>query len=419
VTNAPILNGNRQQLPGGAGGGPGVLVTKYVKGDGSDETTALNNAVTAAFTLGVPLVGAPITVTVTGTIDMRGQRLTVIGNNMVIRRTTFTGPIVLLGGTSQNVSQLFVTFSGQATLAQTAAAGFVFYQGFQCTYDNLNADLCNISFYLAQAGYLGSTTNTLFSCTLSNWFANGWTDVAFDMQAWPAGGASNTGNNWSNFYFHNNYFGANAACNGYMRMQDHDEGNFSQVNCEWGNPAGDAVYVQRCKNMNWISMHFEGLQITSAAGDVALFRAYENGIHTIQGFTFTNATVINSANNKSLFRCTQGGTAPMKFDVTGVAVRSLTNASANNLSVINVDTTFGTTMRGEFKNVTNPAADGLVGAAILGDATATMVRRYNADYRGGLAETKPAVTGAKLGNAALTSLMTTLATLGIVTDSTT
>jgi hypothetical protein len=403
-------------------GSPGsVSLTDYVTGNGTDETAGLQRAVTRALATGVPLVGAPITVRTSSTIDMRGNGLIVNGNNMRIRRTNFTGPVVQIGGNNQQINSLAVDFTSQATVGQTLANGFEWYNMYESSYDNLSADLCNRSHFLAQAGWQGAPSNTVFSCTFTNFYCNGWTDVAFDLQTWPAGGASSTGNVFANFYLHNNYAGgAGVACNGYFRMQDHDEGNFTQVNCEWGIPAGDLLFLQRCKNMNWISMHFEGIQLSSASGDIALLHCYETGIHTVQGLTFTNSTILNSANNKTMFKTTQGGTNPMMLDITGMAVRSLTNASVNQVGVVNVLAGGGgSTTYGEFKNVTDPAVGGLSGTQIVGDATGTQIRRLNRDYRGGLAQTKPAVTGSKGANAALTSLMTTLAALGIVTDSTT
>lgn len=401
--------------------GIGVNITDYVTGNGTDETTKLQSAIARALSTGLPLIGAPLTVRTSATIDMRGNGLIVQGNNLRIRRTTFTGPVVQIGGNNQQISSLAVDFTGQATIGQTAASGFEWYNMFESSYDNLSADLCNRSHLLAQSGWQGATSNTVFSSSFTNFYCNGWTDVCFDLQTWPAGGASSTGNVMSNWYLHNNYAGgAGVASNGFGRMQDHDEGSFTQLNCEWNAPSGDLLFLQRCKNMNFISAHFEGIQLTSAGGDVALMHFYEQGIHTIQGLTFTNSTIVNSANNKSIFKTTQGGTNPMMLDVTGVAVRSLTNASANNLAVVNIIAGGGgSTAYGEFKNVTDPAATGLVGTSVIGDATGTQARRVNRDYRGGLAQTKPTVTGSKGANAALTSLMTTLATLGIVTDSTT
>jgi hypothetical protein len=401
-------------LDNGASSSDGISIRLYCTGVG-DETAKVQAWVNAGIAQKMPLIGADMTVFVSSTIDMRAQNLVVQGNSLFIRRTNFTGTIVYLGGFYQRVTGLQTGFQTQATLAQTSAVCFEFFRGFECTYDNLTAELGYQLFRQGQSGWSGDTSNTVFSCTMTNWFGLGWTDLALDFRAWPAGGASNTGNVWSNIYMHNNYPGSAQPCNGYARLVDHDEGAFTEMNFEHGIPAGDLVFQQRCRNMNWISIHFEGITLSSAAGDIALMRAYEACIINVQGISLIFSTIANDANQKSIFRAQHIAGSPMVHDITGVNVRNLTNVGARPLAAFQVETAGAGGQRVELKAVNTTE---LSGSVIVGDATGTQVRRINADYRGGLAETKPTVTGSKGANAALTSLMTTLATLGIVTDST-
>ena len=201
-----------------------------------------------------------------------------------------------------------------------------------------------------------------------------------------------------------------------VRTWDHDEGAFTQVNCEWGIPSGDLIFTQRCRNMNWISMHFEGIQLSSAGGDIALMRAYENCVHTVQGLTLTNSTIVNSANQKAIFRAQQIAGSPMQWDITGIRVRSITNVSTNNLAAFIVEAAGAGNLRAELKNFETTA---LVGTQIIGDAAGTQVRRYNEAYLGGMTTTRPVITGSKGANAALGSLLTAMAAAGWLTDSST
>lgn len=417
--NTVPLNGTRATLPASGGTTGTVNVLSYVSGSGSDESVGLQNAVNAAIAQKVPLVGAAITVATSVAIDMRHDNLIVHGNGMVIQRNNFTGPVVYLGGTQQYIEYLYAQYPGQASLAQTLCNGFEYSNLFEGYYSNLTANLCYNGHALSTVMWNSNTTNTVFSTTFINIFANGWTNLAWNMQSQPPGAAASTGNVYLNFYFHNNFFGSAAACNGYAVMIDHDEGFFGQWNCEWGIPGGDLIFMQRCKNMSFQSMHFEGIQLGSAAGDIALLRGYENCTFSVVGLTFTNSTIVNSANNKSIFRAQQISGSPMNWFISGVRVRSLTNASTNGLAVFSVEAAGAGALRADILNCDNAASDGLTGASILGDSTGLQVRRLNGAYRGGLAETRPTVTGAKASNAALTSLMSTLAGLGLVTDSTT
>lgn len=402
----------------GTGGNSGSLnLADYCTGVG-DETTKLQNLVNTCISQKKVLNGTAMTITTSGTIDMRANNLLVNGNGMQINRLNELGPVLMVGGTSQRINGIFTTYHSGGTQATASTAnGIEFYNGFQSVYDSLESDLAYNSFHLGQSGWNASPTNTLFSCTMTNLFANGWSNLAMDMETWPAGSASSTGNVWGNLYFHNNYFGSPANTPGYVVMIDHDESSIVQMNCEWGIPTGDLIFMQRCRNMVWNSQHFEGIQLGIAGTDVALMRAYENCVNTIAGLTFTNSTINNIATGQnSIFRCQQISGSPMDWDISGVRVRSITNAGTKPLAAIQIESAGAGNARVDIRDFETAS---LTGGNIIGDASATQVKRFNADYRGGLATTRPTVTGAKGSNAALGSLMTALSGVGLVTDTTT
>jgi hypothetical protein len=394
--------------------GDAIPVRDYVTGSG-DETTALQAAVTAALAADVPLIGAQgLTVSISSPIDMRGDDLIYIGNRMQIRQTGTNIPGVRVGGTNQEIVGLSVDYATQPTSGHTNANAIELYAGFQSYYRDFRAERCGRGMFLGQSSWDGSGTNTLFSCILDNWFVSGWAISAVDLKTYP-GGAASTGNVMRNWYLHNNYSGSPVATSQPpVVLQDHDESHMSQINLEWCDLNGnDSWFLQRCRNIVLDSLHFEGLTLS---GTAALMRAYENCRLSIRGISFTNSTIANNAGQKSMIRCQHITGSPMSINVVGMRDRDTTNTGAQPFALIEVESAGAGGARVE---IVDADLDLVVGGAIVGDGAATQVRRLNEDFRGGLKGTRPAITGSRASNAALASLLTQLAAMGLVTDSTT
>lgn len=169
---------------------------------------------------------------------------------------------------------------------------------------------------------------------------------------------------------------------------------------------------------------------------------YGAGVAQGSTITWTNALYVDSAGNVSI-----GGTAP----VTACDVYAIDSSTNGDLTVLNLvrnssaatpaanlsgslvfgidDATVNSQLAGSLKwqtvvathasrtfRVVHSAADTALREYMRGEASGTAAK---AGFLGAAAVTRPNVTGAKGGNAALGSLMTALANLGLVTDSTT
>lgn len=110
------------------------------------------------------------------------------------------------------------------------------------------------------------------------------------------------------------------------------------------------------------------------------------------------------------------------FQLNGLSgIRGLINSSGNaKLSLgargANIDTTtdYNLIIRGYFGNVVQQDS---AGTAILGNSSEVKVNSGGIAFYGGTPTSKQTVSGSRGGNAALQSLLTALATIGLITDS--
>lgn len=369
----------------------GVPVTDYVRGDGTDETVALQSAVNAAILADRPLVcDGSLTVLVSSPIDMRAHGLHVVGNGFHIRQTGTNIPVVRLGGFQQVITGLFADYQSTPSAADANANAFEWYSMFEGFYANLRAERCGRGFMLAQSGWNGDSVNTCFSTCFTNLFCNGYSIGAIQMKTWPAGGASSTGCSWSNLYFHNNYFGAPAqSADTPWVFQDWDEGHFAQVNIEWEiTPSwGDVMFFQRCQNMVFDSLHFEGITLSGKAG---LIRPYESTVLNIRGMSYINSTLPADGQQKSIIHPGQGTTAPLRVAIEGLRLRTLTTTGVTGFALADLDGDI-TTGRFTFDRADTAA---LVGPHVIGDhPAAPTVQKINDRLFGALAGDPHRVAG--------------------------
>jgi hypothetical protein len=303
--------------------GIGLPATRYLKGDGSDETTAFQNWIAAAKSSGEIMVGnANMTVKVSGTLDLRANGLRYIGNGMQIINTGTNLVGVYVGGLSQVITGLHHAYSAQQSSSQTNAAGIELYEGFQSYYFDWWSDLAYDGIRLAQSGWapISTVTNVVFSCLFQNIFINGYSHRALSMQTWPSGSASSTGCVFQNVYTHNNYTGSVASSSdAAMVFTDWDESVFGQINIEWNIfPSGQsAIFLQAFRNCTINSIHFEGLTIPGTAG---LFRTYGSTNLSVYGLNWVNSTLSPTSGVKSVLDAGFGAGLSVAHSMQGVRI---------------------------------------------------------------------------------------------------
>jgi hypothetical protein len=352
--------------------GLGLSVRQFVTGTG-DETAALQAAVDEALGTGQVLVGDPtISVDISAKIDMRGNGLRYVGNGMPIRQNTANTPGVAIGGQDQVVTGVTVDYAATPSSTDTNANAFELSSVFKGFYSGLKAERCGRGFAMLQAGWAGDTANTVFSSVFQNIFVSGYTVQAMDMRSWPIGGASSTGCVFSNLYLQNNYFGPVAVSDQTpVVFQDWDESHFQQLNVEWVETSNDLTFWQRCRNMVFDSVHFEGVKLNGTAG---LFRPYESTVLNARGVSWVNSTLVADGGRKSVVRPGQGGTTSVRMDIEGLRLRTLTTSGVTAFCLADLDSDI-TVSRFEFTRAdTGP----LIGPAVVGDhPAAPAVQRIN------------------------------------------
>jgi hypothetical protein len=371
----------------------GIPVTEYVKGDGSDETVALQSAVNAAKTSNRPLVcDGSLTVLISSPIDMRGDNLHVVGNGMFIRQTGNNRAGVQLGGQRQVITGLTVDYESTPSDTDTDSGAFTFWSVFEGYYANLKAERCGYGFLLAQSGWDGRTDNTCFSTCFVNLYCLGYSVGAIHMATWPFGGASSTGCTWTNLYLHNNYFGENAqSSQSPVTFVGWDESIFSQLNIEktrtpdWG----DVTFWAQCQNMVIQSMHVEGVTIH---GQAAMFRIVNSTVLNVTGLSWVFSTLPADSYRKSIVSAGEQGSAPLGISILGMRLRFLNTAGTAAFALASLDSDV-TTGRFTFDRVdTGP----LIGPHVVGDhPAAPVVQKINDRLFGALAPDPNRLNGAQ------------------------
>ena len=371
--------------------GVGLPASRFLTGTG-DETSAFQAWIAAAKASGEVMVGnSNMTITVSGTLDLRGHGLRYVGNGMRITSTAVNVTGVMVGGFQQSITGLNFGYATQALAAHTNSAGVEFYAAFECLYQDIHSDGAYDSYRLAQSGWapVTTTTNTMFSCLLHGLYALGYARRALSMETWPAGGASSTGVVWSNLYFHNNPSGVQACTDAPVVFVDWDESSFAQMNIEWTQPPSGypLVFMQRAQNMTITSMHVEGVPIAGKAG---IFRTYEGVFLRVTGLSWVNTTLSADGGRKSVLQPGAGGSQPSRIHIDGIKLRTLNTTalvgSGGSIVLADLDTDMSVSnsrvelTRVQTDNLTSQA--GPVGWIFGDDPLSPCVQRVNDTFFG-------------------------------------
>lgn len=326
---------------GGGGSVEGIALSAHTLGAGSASanTTAINAAIAAAIAADKPLINdlGVISININDRIDMVANNFRARFNGLRLVQTVANKAGVRFGGASQDIDGLTVYNSANPASTDTDANGVEFTNCLFSKFSNLVAENWARGFFMPQAaptiGDAGS--NTVFSCNFENIRINGYAISAIDFRTWPAASAASTGNSWDNTYLHNNFFGSPSACtDAPITMRAFDESVFNQLNVEWCLPVADAMFLQECRNMQFNSLHFEGITLT---GNAALLRAYFDCRVTIDTVTAKSTTIANDAGQKGIFRGYSIGGNPLSLDVTSVRVRSTVNSGARPFCLMEIE----------------------------------------------------------------------------------
>ncbi len=284
-----------------------------VGNDSTDDTTALNNAVTAAKSQGLPLYIPPGTYRRTTVWDLTGDGLVVYGHSRtdtIIKQMTSNTAVIHVGGAYQHISDLQATYQTAPTSSDTSANGFRIHANTAfCTYERLYAYYCGRGWYLP-------TGTTVFSCTFTDIKVLGF---AIDGISIAASGSGSTGSVWTNTYIANNPAGPVLAYTGYaLNLNTVDEMVFNQLNVEWMTASGnDPIGIGASGNIVINGLHFE--QVTLSSFGIGFINPGDGVNLMINGLTLSNNTVTNSGTH-SLVR----GFNALQLDLRGIYQHSNT-----------------------------------------------------------------------------------------------
>jgi hypothetical protein len=244
------------------------------KGDGTaDDTTALNNAKSAAVAAGLPLYIPKGTYKVTSTLDWMVNDLVVIGDGSrqsQILQGTNNIPIVKVAGQHQLIRGLGFRYTSQQTSVQTSAIGMAFGDDtvgscFASEFRDLR--FVNCATALAMNPDI-ATVAGLFSCMFFGIDIPSYSISAISLTGGNDVGAYATGCVFQNVYINNTSDGT--ACSSYaVLLRDWDEVVFNQLNIEHGTVNTTDVFgLIRVNNLVVNDLHFE--KITSSFNGAAL-----------------------------------------------------------------------------------------------------------------------------------------------------
>lgn len=263
---------------GGGGDAPTVVNVKDpaygALGDGTtDDTSALNNAKSAAVTAGLPLYLPKGTYKITSALDWMVNDLVVIGDGSrlsQIQQATANTIVVKVAGQHQKISGLGFRYASQQSSAQTSAIGMAFGDDtvgscFASEFHDLRFVNCATAMAMNPAI---ATVAGLFSCMFFGIDIPSYSISAISLTGGNDVGAYATGCTFNNVYINNTTDGT--ACSSYaVLLRDWDECVFNQLNIEHGTVNTTDVFgLIRVNNLVVNDLHFE--KITSSFNGAAL-----------------------------------------------------------------------------------------------------------------------------------------------------
>lgn len=267
--------------------------------DSNDDTTAINNCVSAATTAKAGVWFPAGTYKITSALNWKITGLVVKGAgkwNTKIRQYTANTPVVQVAGGSQDISGLTLTYQTQQTSAQT--------NGICLTFGDDTVGSCFDSHFrdlLLSYGNTGMAINPaittvagMFSCLVEDVRVFAYSYSAINLVGSNNLGANCTGCVFSNIYTHNNPVDDSTTCAYYpIFLQNWDEITFHQLNVEHGTcPSFDLMGIVYCGSVLFDGLHFEAY--TLSANNKAMIYTHDAKIvinaGTCRFNTFSGAT---------------------------------------------------------------------------------------------------------------------------------
>ena len=260
-------------------------------GDGvTDDTAAIQAAVTAAVTPGNPACGSPVyiphgTYSISSTLDWTGEGLTVIGagayQTSIIQATANT-IAVHVGGKGQRISGLTIGYASLRPSSETSSVCMTLSSNANYA---VMARYCDLILQNGQTGLARDPSCThnvpLFSCVLENISVRNWSQSAIYLDTT---GEQCTGCVFNNIYCNNGTDEVPGTSAGYpVYIDNFTESVWNQLNVEASALTTSAIFVGNFFGLTFNSVHCEGNAFT--VSDTAIFEI---------GGTRTSALTVNS-----------------------------------------------------------------------------------------------------------------------------
>jgi hypothetical protein len=375
----------------------------------ANDTTAIQAAIDAVSAAGGGVVQFPAgSFLISAALDMLNKsgvhlRGVSMGNTKIIQ-STLTVPVVKVSGAWMGIHDMVLQY---ATAASSSGADVLQLDGYTrfSVFENLYLWNCHTGIKLAGI----TTPRSEFSNVWSNIRIGPFSAQGIQLIPTSTGG---TGSAWSNIYI-NNYTGSAAgACTSYpLQIQNH-QGVFNQLNIEWCDVVTantDLMIFHQTPGIVINSFHLEGNVIPASRGFINTFTSGACSVQ-INGLYMLN----NAATSGNVGIVRPGAGTHIKL--SNVNVQQNTGITATWYVIFDTSAATGAVVILDELQDLSGHLDGFA----LNYAGSSHTRAYkgiDAGFFGATPVAKPTVTGSRAANAALASLLTQLAALGLVTDS--
>jgi hypothetical protein len=272
------------------------------KGDDStDDTTAINNCVSAAAAAKAAVWFPAGTSKITSALNWKIPGLVVRTagkTNTTIKQYGTNMPIVQVAGGGQDIGGLTLAYDSQRASSETNSICLTFGDDtvgscFDCRYHDLL--LKNGQTGMAIDPAVGTVAG-MFSCLVENVRVFGYSYSAIKLIGSNGTGANCTGCVFTNIYTHNNAVDDTTTCANYpVFIQYWDEITFHQLNIEHGtSPTFDLLAVIAAGCAVFDGLHFESY--TLSANGTAMIYTHDSKV-VIQGATSKFNTFSGSGSN--------------------------------------------------------------------------------------------------------------------------
>jgi Pectate lyase superfamily protein len=295
----------------------------------ADDTTAIQNAINLARSVGGTVMVPPGTYLISNSLNIGDETASYNGVRFIgqglptIQSNNLTSPIIKVGGERMEISGVLLNYTLTPTSGQTNAVAIRCYNLYESIISRVYILSVNRGIDQYQGLVLGSQ-NSFYSNRLQDLRIIQFSTWAINLTPYSGG---NSGNRFDNIYISNNNGAtptSNNACNGGIYMATSSDGVFNQINVEWCKNSSSLIVLNQCGNPVWSGIHLEGNYPQTSFQPLIDINGGDGSTPHFDGLTL-DSTDFSAVSSVALFRIDSNGT---KLRADGI--KTLHNTSISN-----------------------------------------------------------------------------------------